>query len=105
MAESLEKLFLTKVSEMPQEEIEIAGVTKGCHGGRQELGTVFTPFFICPVLSIKLLNLLYMFMLKSTHCTVPNRPPIVFSVIIYQLLFRLIHFFLYKSRRMSSLTT
>ncbi|XP_067354006.1 bromodomain-containing protein 4-like isoform X3 [Channa argus] len=36
MAEALEKLFLQKITEMPQEEIEIAVLTKGRRGGRRE---------------------------------------------------------------------
>ncbi|XP_028307198.1 bromodomain-containing protein 4-like isoform X2 [Gouania willdenowi] len=36
MAEALEKLFLQKITEMPEEETEIAVVTKGRRGGRQE---------------------------------------------------------------------
>lgn len=38
MAEALEKLFLQKITEMPQEEIEIAVVTKGRRGSRREPG-------------------------------------------------------------------
>lgn len=40
MAEALEKMFLQKISEMPQEETEIAVVTKGRRGGRRESGKV-----------------------------------------------------------------
>ncbi|KAM7394609.1 hypothetical protein PAMP_021400 [Pampus punctatissimus] len=36
MAESLEKQFLQKITEMPQEEKEIAVVTKGRRGGRRD---------------------------------------------------------------------
>ncbi|KAM4751302.1 bromodomain-containing protein 4-like isoform 1-T2 [Anableps anableps] len=36
MAEALEKLFLQRITEMPQEEVEIAVVTKGRRGGRRE---------------------------------------------------------------------
>ncbi|XP_056135842.1 bromodomain-containing protein 4-like isoform X2 [Lampris incognitus] len=36
MAEALEKMFLNKISEMPQEETEIAVVSKGRRGGRRE---------------------------------------------------------------------
>ncbi|KAK2817363.1 hypothetical protein Q5P01_025554 [Channa striata] len=36
MAEALEKLFLQKITEMPQEEIEIAVLSKGRRGGRRE---------------------------------------------------------------------
>ncbi|XP_015238721.1 PREDICTED: bromodomain-containing protein 4-like isoform X3 [Cyprinodon variegatus] len=36
MAEALEKLFLQKITEMPQEEVEIAVVTKGRRVGRRE---------------------------------------------------------------------
>lgn len=38
MAESLEKLFLQKITEMPEEETEIAVVSKGRRGGRRETG-------------------------------------------------------------------
>lgn len=38
MAEALEKHFLQKITEMPQEETEIAMVTKGRRGGRREPG-------------------------------------------------------------------
>lgn len=38
MAESLEKLFLHKITEMPQEETEITVVTKGRRGPRKEAG-------------------------------------------------------------------
>lgn len=38
MAEALEKFFLQKITEMPQEEVEIAVVTKGRRGGRREPG-------------------------------------------------------------------
>lgn len=41
MAEALEKLFLQKITEMPQEEVEIAVVTKGRRGSRREPGKVF----------------------------------------------------------------
>ncbi|XP_029356626.1 bromodomain-containing protein 4-like [Echeneis naucrates] len=40
MAEALEKLFLTKIREIPQEETEIAVVTKGRRGGRRETGLI-----------------------------------------------------------------
>lgn len=40
MAESLEKQFLQKISEMPQEETEIALVTKGRRGGRRDTGMI-----------------------------------------------------------------
>uniref|UniRef100_A0AAZ3P9X9 Uncharacterized protein n=1 Tax=Oncorhynchus tshawytscha TaxID=74940 RepID=A0AAZ3P9X9_ONCTS len=40
MAESLEKMFLQKISEMPQEETEIAMVTKGRRAGQREAGMV-----------------------------------------------------------------
>lgn len=40
MAEALEKLFLQKITEMPQEETEIAVVTKGRRGGRRETGLI-----------------------------------------------------------------
>ncbi|KAM3864552.1 bromodomain-containing protein 4-like [Diretmus argenteus] len=43
MAEALEKLFLKKISEMPQEETEIAVVTKGRRGVRQESGLITKP--------------------------------------------------------------
>ncbi|KAI3352525.1 hypothetical protein L3Q82_005472 [Scortum barcoo] len=36
MAEALEKVFLHKITEMPQEETEIAVVTKGRRGGRRD---------------------------------------------------------------------
>uniref|UniRef100_A0AAQ4NSC2 Bromodomain containing 4 n=1 Tax=Gasterosteus aculeatus aculeatus TaxID=481459 RepID=A0AAQ4NSC2_GASAC len=39
MAKALEKVFLHKITEMPQEETEIAVVTKGRRGGRREPGT------------------------------------------------------------------
>uniref|UniRef100_A0A8C2YYW4 Bromodomain containing 4 n=2 Tax=Cyclopterus lumpus TaxID=8103 RepID=A0A8C2YYW4_CYCLU len=39
MAEALEKVFLHKITEMPQEETEISVVTKGHRGGRREPGT------------------------------------------------------------------
>ncbi|XP_036795933.1 bromodomain-containing protein 4 isoform X7 [Oncorhynchus mykiss] len=38
MAESLEKMFLQKISEMPQEETEIPMVTKGRRAGQREAG-------------------------------------------------------------------
>uniref|UniRef100_A0AAQ4RA84 Bromodomain containing 4 n=1 Tax=Gasterosteus aculeatus aculeatus TaxID=481459 RepID=A0AAQ4RA84_GASAC len=38
MAKALEKVFLHKITEMPQEETEIAVVTKGRRGGRREPG-------------------------------------------------------------------
>lgn len=38
MAEALEKVFLHKITEMPQEEKEIAVVTKGRRGGRRDPG-------------------------------------------------------------------
>ncbi|CAB1344216.1 unnamed protein product [Coregonus sp. 'balchen'] len=38
MAEALEKMFLQKISEMPQEETEITMVTKGRRGGQREAG-------------------------------------------------------------------
>lgn len=38
MAEALEKHFLQKITQMPQEEKEIAVVTKGRRGGRRESG-------------------------------------------------------------------
>lgn len=41
MAEALEKVFLHKITEMPQEETEIAVVTKGRRGGRREPGMSF----------------------------------------------------------------
>lgn len=41
MAEALEKLFLQKITEMPQEEKEIAVVTKGRRGVRREAGSLF----------------------------------------------------------------
>lgn len=44
MAEALEKAFLQKVSEMPQEETEIVVMTgKGRGRGRREGGMSFTP--------------------------------------------------------------
>lgn len=46
MAEALEKLFLQKITEMPQEETEIAVVTKGRRGGRQDTGIILASF-IC----------------------------------------------------------
>ena len=43
MAESLEKAFLNKISEMPQEETEIAVVSKGRRGSsRREPGKTST---------------------------------------------------------------
>lgn len=42
MAEALEKHFLEKIAEMPQEEMEIAVVAKGRRGGRREQGVTFT---------------------------------------------------------------
>lgn len=39
MAEALEKVFLQKITEMPQEEKEIAVVPKGRRGVRRESGT------------------------------------------------------------------
>lgn len=44
MAEALEKVFLQKITEMPQEEKEIAVVPKGRRGVRRESGmcTVMT---------------------------------------------------------------
>lgn len=41
MAEALEKHFLQKITEMPQEETEIAVVAKGRRGGRRESGMSF----------------------------------------------------------------
>nr|XP_046196842.1 bromodomain-containing protein 4-like [Oncorhynchus gorbuscha] len=38
MAESLEKMFLQKISEMPQEETEIPMVTRGRRAGQREAG-------------------------------------------------------------------
>lgn len=38
MAEALEKVFLQKITEMPQEEKEIAVVPKGRRGVRRESG-------------------------------------------------------------------
>uniref|UniRef100_A0A672ZT22 Bromodomain-containing protein 4-like n=1 Tax=Sphaeramia orbicularis TaxID=375764 RepID=A0A672ZT22_9TELE len=38
MAEALEKLFLQKITEMPQEETEIPVVSKGRRGGRRDMG-------------------------------------------------------------------
>lgn len=38
MAEALEKLFLQKITEMPQEETEIAVLAKGRRGSRRESG-------------------------------------------------------------------
>ncbi|KAM4604470.1 bromodomain-containing protein 4-like isoform 2-T3 [Polymixia lowei] len=43
MAENLEKVFLGKISEMPQEETEIAVVTKGRRGGRRDSGLISKP--------------------------------------------------------------
>lgn len=40
MAEALEKMFLNKISEMPQEETEIAVVNKGRRGPRREPGNI-----------------------------------------------------------------
>ncbi|XP_040891694.1 bromodomain-containing protein 4-like [Toxotes jaculatrix] len=40
MAEALEKLFLQKITEMPQEETEIAVVSKGRRGGRWETALI-----------------------------------------------------------------
>ncbi|KAM6941308.1 bromodomain-containing protein 4-like isoform 1-T2 [Lycodopsis pacificus] len=40
MAEALEKVFLHKITEMPQEETEIAVVTKGRRGGHWEPGLI-----------------------------------------------------------------
>ncbi|KAM9856608.1 bromodomain-containing protein 4-like isoform 2-T2 [Aulostomus maculatus] len=40
MAEALEKIFLQKITEMPQEETEIAVVTKGRRGVRREPGLI-----------------------------------------------------------------
>lgn len=48
MAEALEKAFLQKVSEMPQEETEIVVMTgKGRGRGRREGGTGFTLLHYC----------------------------------------------------------
>lgn len=44
MAEALEKLFLQKITEMPQEEVEIAVVTKGRRVGRREPCKYSHPF-------------------------------------------------------------
>ncbi|XP_029909776.1 bromodomain-containing protein 4-like [Myripristis murdjan] len=43
MAEALEKMFLNKISEMPQEETEIAVVNKGRRGARREPGLITKP--------------------------------------------------------------
>uniref|UniRef100_A0A8K9UY68 Bromodomain containing 4 n=1 Tax=Oncorhynchus mykiss TaxID=8022 RepID=A0A8K9UY68_ONCMY len=43
MAESLEKMFLQKISEMPQEETEIPMVTKGRRAGQREAGMDSSP--------------------------------------------------------------
>ncbi|XP_078146896.1 bromodomain-containing protein 4-like isoform X3 [Centroberyx gerrardi] len=43
MAEALEKMFLNKISEMPQEETEIAVVNKGRRGARREQGLTSKP--------------------------------------------------------------
>ncbi|XP_032384391.1 bromodomain-containing protein 4 isoform X3 [Etheostoma spectabile] len=40
MAEALEKVFFQKITQMPQEEKEIAVVTKGRRGGRREPGLI-----------------------------------------------------------------
>nr|XP_046228147.1 bromodomain-containing protein 4-like isoform X2 [Scatophagus argus] len=40
MAKALEKAFLQKITQMPQEEIEIAVVTKGRRGSRREPGLI-----------------------------------------------------------------
>lgn len=40
MAEALEKVFLQKITEMPQEEKEIAVLTKGRRGGRRDSGII-----------------------------------------------------------------
>ena len=50
MAESLEKAFLNKISEMPQEETEIAVVSKGRRGStRRESGKTRTGSELNPV--------------------------------------------------------
>lgn len=46
MAEALEKLFLQKITEMPQEETEIAVVTKGRRGARRESGTILKGYMV-----------------------------------------------------------
>lgn len=46
MAETLEKCFLQKITEMPQEETEIAVVTKGRRGGRRDPGRSCNFLFI-----------------------------------------------------------
>lgn len=45
MAESLEKYFLQKISEMPQEESEIPVVSKARRGGRRDSGMIFRTLF------------------------------------------------------------
>lgn len=40
MAEALEKVFLQKITEMPQEEKEIVVVPKGRRGVRRESGMI-----------------------------------------------------------------
>lgn len=45
MAESLEKQFLQRITEMPQEETEIPVTSKGRRGGRREAGMIFRTLF------------------------------------------------------------
>lgn len=53
MAEALEKHFLQMITQMPQEETEIAVVTKGRRGGRREPGMTFRCFMMLLLLLLE----------------------------------------------------